>query len=89
MIARGIEGSELLQGQRLAGPEIHHQLLSDVSRLVDEPARALPKLAVDERSRSRRLSDMNVRLGGARPHVHAVLAEDLARERLQVLVAEL
>ena len=55
---------------------------------VDDPAPALEKLSVDERLRSRRLRDMNIRLAGAHQQTHAVLANDLARQRLQVLVVE-
>ena len=45
--------------------------------------------SVDERPRSRRLRDVNIRLARAHQQAHAVLADDLARQRLQVLVAEL
>ncbi len=50
-----------------------------------DPAPAFAQLPVDERPRSRCLRDMNIRLAGAHQQVHAVLANDLACQRLQML----
>ena len=83
------ERGQLLQHQRLALLELDLELLPDVSRFLDDPARASTQLSVDERSRSRRLRDVNIRLAGAHQQVHAVLADDFACQRLQVLVVEL
>src|ERR1700676_509269 len=89
LVARGIERGQLLQHQRFALLDVDFQFLPDVSRFLGDPALNREKLSVEERSRSRRLRDMNIRLAGAYQQADAVLANDLACQRLQVLVVEL
>jgi hypothetical protein len=62
VISRRIEHRELLQHQPLAMLEVDYPFLPDVSRFVDDPARALATLAIDKRSGSCRLRHMNMRL---------------------------
>ena len=90
VIARGVKRGELLQRQRLALVELHVELLPDVARLVERPAlRSRGARPSTERLRSCRLRDVKIRLAGAHQQTHAVLADDLARQRLQVSIVEL
>ena len=85
-----IERGQFLQHQRLALLAGRLQFLPDVSRFRRwSAAEHRAKLSVEERLRSRRLRDMNIRLAGAHQQVHAVLADGFACQRLQVLVVEL
>ena len=89
MIARGVEGGHLLQHQRLALLDVGFELLPYVSRFLDGAAANLERLPAEKRLGSRRLGDVNIRLASAHQQVHAILANDFARERLQVFVVEL
>jgi hypothetical protein len=77
LIARGVEGGQLLQHQRRARLNIDFELLADISRFLDDPALDPVELPVKEGPRSRRLPDMNIGLAGTHRQAHAVLASDL------------
>ena len=88
VIARGVERGQLLEHQRLALPDVDRQFLADIARFFDDLAPNFEKPPVEERLGSRYLGDVNIRLAGAHQQVDAVLADDLACQRLQMFVVE-
>ena len=78
VIARGIKRNHLIQHQRLALLDLDFEFLPDVTRLLDHPAPDFEQLPVEERPRTRRLRDMNIRLACAHQQAHAILAGGLA-----------
>ena len=69
--------------------DVDRQFLADIARFFDDLALDLEKPPVEEYLRSRHLGDMNIRLAGAHQQANAILANDLACQRLQVFAVEL
>jgi len=87
-VARGVERNRLFQHQCCTLREINVEFLPDVTRFLDQPARNLERLSVADHPRARRLRDVDVRLAGAHPQQHAVLADRFAGQWLEVPVVE-
>ena len=88
MIARTIKGSDLLQYERGALRELDGPFLRDVVRFLDHAAWIIENLSVAERLRAGGLRDVDVRLTGAHKQRYAILAQEFAAERHQMLVVE-
>jgi len=69
----------LLQGESLALHHLDGELLPDETRLIDHPSRNRLQLALHKCTRSRRLSQVNVRLKRAHKQMNAIVADDLSR----------
>jgi DNA-binding GntR family transcriptional regulator len=68
--------------------DVDRQFEADIAWFFDNMAPSLEKLSVEEHLRSGYLGNMDMRLRGTHQKGEAILANDLACQRLQVFVVE-